>query len=144
MALEDKKLPADASAEEAVEAAIRVRLEEGRLSCPAAIDAAAELNLPASEVGQAADALRVRLTRCQLGLFGYPGHAKGWAAGGVTTLSVPAGFEDALRSACDGEGRLGCAALWREADRFGVPRLQAGFVADRLGIPIHHCQLGAF
>lgn len=144
MALDNKNLPADLTADPTVATAIHARLEDGLLSCAAACAAAGELRVLPIEVGRTADALRVHLTRCQLGLFGYPSHSKGWAAAGVQALPVPDGFETALRSACDGRGQITCADVWREADRFGVARIQAGFVADRLGIPIRQCQLGAF
>jgi hypothetical protein len=144
MALEDKTLPEGLTANPTVAAAIRAHLQDGLLSCAAACDAAEGLRVQPIEVGRTADALQVHLTRCQLGLFGFPGHSKGWEAAGVAALPVPDGLEDALRAARDEHEELACSALWREADRCGAPRIQAGFVADRLGIPIRHCQLGAF
>jgi len=144
MALDDKTIPTDLVADQRVAAAIRAGLQDDLLSCAAAFAAADQLRVAPIEVGRTADALRIRLTRCQLGLFGFPGHAKGWEAAGVAGLPVPAGLEDALRAARDEQGQISCSGLWAEADRFGVSRIQAGFVADRLGIPIRHCQLGAF
>jgi hypothetical protein len=105
---------------------------------------AEELACPPMVVGETADALAVKLTACQLGLFGYPGHAKGWVAADVGEQTVPDGLEEALRDGRDGQGEIGCAALWRLAEGFGVSRLHVGFVADRLGITIRRCQLGAF
>lgn len=123
---------------------IRGRLEDGLLSCHAAFDSAARLGVAPGDVGRTADALAVRLTRCQLGLFGFPGHAKGWAATRVAERFVPAGLKEALFAARDSRGDLSCLAIWRAAARFGVDRIQAGYIADSLGVPIRHCQLGAF
>jgi hypothetical protein len=144
MALEDKKLPPGLEADERVATAIRNRLEDGRLSCPAAMDVASELACSPIVVGQTADVLAIRLVRCQLGLFGYPGHAKGWEAAGVTKLPTPSGLEQALCDGQDEQGEIGCPELWQLAERFGVSRIHVGHVTDQLGIPIRRCQLGAF
>ncbi len=144
MALTDKHVDATVPIDERVAAAIRCRLEDGRLPCAAAAVAAVELGVPPLEVGRTADRLPVHLTACQLGLFGYPGHAKGWAAAGVASLPVPAGLSDSLRAAQNERGEIGCARLWEEAERFAAPRLQVGWLADQLGLRIRDCQLGAF
>ena len=144
MALSDKKIPAAESVDERASAAIRNRVKNGLLSCAAAVDVAKALGLAPLEVGRTADVLNVRLTACQIGLFGYPGHAKGWATAAASALFVPAGFEDALRAGRNEKGNLSCAKIWAAAERFSVSRMQAGYVADRLGIPIRPCQLGAF
>ena len=144
MSLDTKTLPEDLRPDPVVAAAIGARLVDGCLTCAAAFAAAQELRVSPAEIGRCADALRVRLARCQLGLFGFPGHCKGWEAAGAEALPIPQGLEDALCAARDRHGQLECSAVWCEADRFGVPRVQAGFVADRLGVPIRNCQLGAF
>jgi len=144
MALEDKKLAPDLETDEVIAAAIRARLEDGLLTCPAAFAVAEELACPPSAVGHTADAIATRLTQCQLGLFGYPSHAKGWDAAGVASLPVAAGLEQAIREERDGQGNIGCEDLWLLAARFGASRMQVGYLTDRLGIPIRPCQLGAF
>jgi hypothetical protein len=144
MALKDKKLPSDLQADEQVTAAIRPRLEDGLLSCTSAMDIAEELACPPIAVGQTADVLAIHLTGCQLGLFGYPGHAKGWKSAGVEELPVPPDIEQALREGQDAQGDISCLVLWRLADEHGISRIQIGYLADRLGIKVRHCQLGAF
>jgi len=144
MALEDKKLAPDLKADERVAAAIGERLEDGLLPCSAAMAVAEELACPPIVVGQTSDVLAIHLTRCQLGLFGYPGHAKGWEAAGVAELPVPAGLEQALGEGRDEQGDIGCQELWHLAERFGVSRIHVGYLADRLAIPIRRCKLGAF
>ena len=144
MAHEDKRIDTGAPIDERVAAAIAARLQDGRLPCAAAFAAAAELGVPPVEVGRTADRMQVRLTACQLGLFGYPGHAKGWEAAGVAGLAVPDGLEQALLAARSDGGEISCARLWQEAQRFAVPRIQVGWLADRLGITVRECHLGAF
>lgn len=144
MAIEDKPIPVDLEPDERILGAVRDRLEGGRLSCKAAMDAAEELGCQPIEVGCTADIARLRLTRCQLGLFGFPGHAKGWAAAGVERLPAPAELEDLLVEARDTRGFVTCLELWRHADRLAVARIHAGHVAERLGVRVRSCQLGAF
>jgi hypothetical protein len=144
MALDDKKLPADLQPEPAVEAEIASRLRNGMLDCRAAFEAAEQLDVPPARVGRTMDALRLRLTECQIGLFGYPGKAKGWEAAEVAALLVPAGLEDDLLAARAADGSISCPAIWKAAAKNGVSRLQAGYAADRLKIRIKHCPLGAF
>jgi hypothetical protein len=144
MALDDKAIDPDAPVDARIAAAITQRLEGGRLPCAAAHAAADALGVAPIEVGRTADQLRIRLTSCRLGLYGFPGHGKGWEAANAASLPVPDGLEEALRAARDGRGEIGCDRLWREAERFSVPLIQVGYLADRLGIKIRRCQLGAF
>lgn len=144
MALDDKKLAPGLEADECVAAAIGERLEDGLLPCSAAVALAEELACPPIVVGQTSDVLAIRLTRCQLGLFGYPGHSKGWEAAGVAELPVPAGIGQALGEGRDEQGDIGCQELWGLAESFGVSRIHVGYLADRLGIRIRRCKLGAF
>jgi hypothetical protein len=144
MALDDKTIDPKAPVDHRIADAIRARLEDGRLSCTAAHEVAERLGVGPVEVGRTADQLRIRLTACQLGLFGYPGHAKAWEATGVASRPVPDGLEGALLGARNERGEIGCERLWREAERFSVPLIQVGFLADRLGIKIRECRLGAF
>jgi len=144
MALDDKKLAPGLEADERVAAAIGERLEDGLLPCSAAVALAEELACPPIVVGQTSDVLAIRLTRCQLGLFGYPGHSKGWEAAGVAELPVPEGLGQALDGGRDEQGDIGCQELWGLAESFGVSRIHVGYLADRLGIRIRRCKLGAF
>jgi len=144
MALDDKKIPDDLKPEPDIAAEIESRLREGMLSCAEAFAAADHLSLPPGRVGRTMDALRLRLNDCQIGVFGYPGHAKGWAAAGSASLPVPPGLEVDLLAAGEADGSISCLAIWKAAAARGVGRMQAGFVADRLKLRIKRCQLGAF
>jgi hypothetical protein len=144
MALKDKKLAPDLKANEQVAAAIQPRLEDGLLSCSTSFAIAKELDCAPIAVGQTADVLAIHLTSCQLGLFGYPGHAKGWEDAKVAELPVHTGIEQALRDGRNEQGDINCLVLWRLADQLGVSRIHIGYLADRLGIKIRGCQLGAF
>ncbi len=51
-------------------AAVRSASKGGRLACAAALALAGKLGRKPREVGQACDALGVKITSCQLGCFG--------------------------------------------------------------------------
>ncbi len=52
-----------------LEAAIDQALVKGRLPCAAAWEIAAKLNLPRQEIARACDALKIKISPCQLGAF---------------------------------------------------------------------------
>ena len=143
MALEDKKLPKDAVPDERIAAAILDKLREDKLACADGFAIARALDVEPITVGQTADLMETRLTRCQLGLFGYP-DKHGWRDSGVDGLDTPDGLEAAIVEAGDPEGRITCAEMWRLAGEFGISRMQMGWVVDQLGVKIISCQLGAF
>jgi len=142
MALSDKN-GISGPVNEALAEKIRARVNaECRLPCAVAFVIAAEENQEPLVIGQTADALGIRLTRCQLGLFGYPGHAKGWERLPADT-PVAEELRAALWAAAT-EGAITCQALWELAAQFGVARLFVGYVADQSGLKVVSCQLGAF
>lgn len=144
MALKNKKIFKGRAVEPALAEAVRARLRDGMLDCSAAFILAKEKGVAPLVAGEAADSLGVHLSYCQLGLFGFPGRAKAWESQGWKEIGMPEDFEEAVRSALDPDGSLSCAAAWTVADRFGLARAQAGFLANRLNIKIKRCQLGAF
>ncbi len=142
MSLEEKELPPDFVIEDRIANAVRANLQDGKLPCARAFRLADELDVTPILIGKTADALQVHLNRCQLGLFGYP-EDKGWQSTNVAARPVPEGLREAIAEAAE-EGELACIAAWLVADRFGVPRIQVGYLADQLDIRITQCQLGAF
>jgi hypothetical protein len=55
-----------------LESRIKSSLINGRLPCPAAFQIAKDLNLGLKELGEAIDKLGIKISECQLGLFGKP------------------------------------------------------------------------
>lgn len=119
--------------------AIRERLSEGMLRCVDAFRIAEEMVVMPLDVGETADALEVRLARCQLGLFGY-GDPKRIVQ---PTEQVAPGLEQAIREGLVG-GRLPCAEAWAIAARFGLSKLEVANAVEKLEVRIGQCQLGAF
>jgi LAO/AO transport system kinase len=54
---------------EAIEARVREGAEDGKLPCAVAFKIAEEMKVSRLAVGEAADRLGVRISRCQLGCF---------------------------------------------------------------------------
>ena len=131
--------------EESAQAEIRAGLdEEGLLHCEAAHRIAGELGVEPLFVGKQADEIGVRISRCQLGLFGYaaekgmPGYRL------VTKLADPSeAAAAAVRRAAD-QGKIPCLTLWRLAAEHGLTKQDMGNVAETLQIKVSPCQLGFF
>ena len=118
---------------------IKSRLRDGQLPCAVAFQIAADLGVSPGDVGRAADALRISLAKCQLGLFGYQPEKKIVRA----ETDAPEDLVGALRAALEND-RLPCAALWQIAERFKLPKMKVSAVCEGGGIKIKPCQLGAF
>ena len=125
--------------DEKVVAAVRGRAKDHELSCVGAFRVAEELGATPVAVGEATDGLGVRLVHCQLGLFGY-GERKSVVE---PAEDVSPELERAIQEGLI-LGRLPCAVAWAIAVRFGMPKLHVANAAEKLGIHVGQCQLGAF
>lgn len=119
--------------------AVRAEAGEGHVSCASAHKLAAELQTTPEVIGFHLDMAEARITKCQLGLFGY-GEKKKIVK---PAASVDGELAKALSGATAG-GRLACSAAWGIADRFRMSRLEVACACEALGIRISPCQLGAF
>lgn len=124
--------------------AMRDALVEGQLPCAKAFAIAKQLGVEPIKVGQEADALDVRLSKCQLGLFGYGPKAEGKHRRVKPMQNVPTELAQAIRSAVGPNGKLTCLAAWRIAAEQHLPKQKVSDAAEGLGVRIASCQLGAF
>ena len=134
------KHPPDGTIDEKIAAAVRGKVAKGEIACADAERIGAELGAALGEVGRTIDLLEFRISRCQLGLFGYD------TAGGRvvrTDERVEPGIEASIRSRLAG-GRLPCAAAWEIAAEMNIPRMKVSGACEALKIKIKPCQLGAF
>ncbi len=128
--------------DQGIAGAIREQIRENKLRCAAAFCIVEELGVAPLAVGETADALEVRLSRCQLGLFGYgKGDEKKRAVKPAEAVSTE--LEQAIREGLV-EGRLPCTTAWEIAARFKMPKLHVANAAEKLEIRVAPCQLGAF
>ena len=124
--------------------AIRNELVDGELPCASAFVVAQRLGVDPLKVGQVADELGVRLSKCQLGLFGYGSKAEGKHRRVEPMKEIPVELATAIRSALGEDGKLSCIAAWRIAEKLKVSRQQVSNAAEGMGVRIGQCQLGAF
>ena len=129
--------------EEPLQQAMQERLVDGQLPCAQAMAIANNLGLDPAAIGIAANQAGIRISRCQLGLFGYGPKAEGKHKIVHGLAQVPVHLAARLREAATGDG-ISCAALWQVAESLSVSRLEAAGAAESLGVRVSHCQLGCF
>ncbi len=123
--------------------AVQEALVGGQLSCAVAFQIAERLGVEPIEVGKTADRIKVSLSHCQLGLFGYGSKVEGKHRIVKPMADVPEELREAIQGSLV-DGRLPCAMAWKIATQLGRPKLDVSNAAEALGIRISHCQLGAF
>jgi len=124
-----------------IETALLDSLRDGRLPCAFAFRLAEENNWTPAQIATEANRLGIRISRCQLGLFGYDAFGQ---KGLVQTLeTVPGDVTVSLHDA-EKDGQIACAALWRIAQEHGLPRIAIASAAETLDLRISPCQLGCF
>ena len=129
--------------DESLAQAIGAALMEGQLPCAEAFRIAEELKVRPAAVGQAADELGVRISRCQLGLFGYGPKAEGKHRIVQPLPEAPPQVSEEILARLQ-EGRLPCAVAWGLAKRLGLSKLEVSGAAETMKIKINCCQLGCF
>ena len=123
--------------------AMQERLEDGMLPCNQAHAIAQILHVDPLTIGLAANEAGIRISRCQLGLFGYGPKAEGKHKIVHPMDDVPERLAARLRAQAEGEA-ITCTAIWRVADGLGYPRLEASSAVEAMGLRVSRCQLGCF
>jgi hypothetical protein len=121
-------------------AQIKESLTEDRLPCASAFKIARRLEVSPQQVGKVADELGVKISRCQLGLFGH-GSDKGKSLEPVQEAGEELQARIRDRTV---EGSLSCATAWDIASELTMKRIDVANAAESLGIRITQCQLGCF
>jgi hypothetical protein len=83
--------------------------------------------------------LEVRITECQMGLFGYTPDKR--------IVKPVEHMSDELRARVDAaakDGRITCAACWRIAQDLGLQKMDVSAACEALGLKVKNCQIGAF
>jgi len=133
------KHPSSAVLEERLATALEKKIRDGHISCAAAHSVAERLACAPADIGQSLDLMEVRLSRCQLGLFGYHPEKRIVKKADKWDHELEADIRAALT-----DGRLPCQEAWAIAHRRQVSRLAVANVCEALGIKVRPCQLGAF
>lgn len=135
-----KKHTPDTQLDSSLAKRVGEKATDGRLTCSSAFTVAAETGASPAEVGQTADLLELKITKCQLGLFGYVSERRNIVD---PSEAVSEELERALREAV-AKGRLSCEKAWEIAGRFGLSKMDVTSACERLDIRLGPCQLGAF
>ncbi len=118
---------------------IAQKIKNNELPCAVAFDIAKKGNVSPAAVGAYADAHKLRLVKCQLGLFGYQPEKRIVKPAKSVSPELEADIRGALVN-----DRLPCKAVWMLAERFGLRKMAVSSACETLGIKIKPCQLGAF
>jgi len=117
--------------------------DEGQLPCPQAFGLARRLQMAPLTIGMAATEASIRISRCQLGLFGYGPKAEGKHKIVHAMEQVPERLAARLRTEAADDG-ITCLAVWQVAKELGYSRLEASSAVEAMGLKVSHCQLGCF
>ena len=115
------------------------RTKNEKIPCAVAFEIAKTLQIWPEKVGKTADLMNFRLTKCQLGLFGYQPKKKIVKP----QVSINADVKDAVSAALV-QGRLSCQSAWDIASRLHTSKMTVSGACEAMGIKIKDCQLGAF
>lgn len=118
-------------------------LRGGELPCAVAFEEAPKHGLTPAQIGEWAGANHVRVSHCQLGLFGYGPKAEGKHKIVRPAETVGAELASALLARAL-DGRIACVDVWAVAEAAGIARLEASAAAEALGLRVSQCQLGCF
>lgn len=129
--------------DERIHQAMTERLHDGQLPCNQAFAIAQILGVEPLVVGLAANDAGIRISRCQLGLFGYGPKAEGKHKIVHPMEDVPERLAARLRAAADGE-KITCEAVWNAADGLGFKRIEASSAVEAMGLKVSRCQLACF
>lgn len=134
-----KKHQAGAKANPEIEAALKQEVSNGELPCAVAFKIASDLDVQPGEVGHVADLLEMRLTKCQLGLFGYRPAKRIVEPAEIVSPDLEEAIKERLEN-----GRLPCVSAWNIAKSLGLRKMAVSSACQALGIKITSCQIGAF
>ncbi len=115
------------------------RAAGNELPCAVAFKISKDQRVSMDEIGKVADFLKIRLIKCQLGLFGYKPEKK--IVKPITVIRKS--LEEKIISSAD-KGKISCKDAWRIASDLDINKLEVGNACETLSIKIGSCQLGAF
>jgi len=134
-----KKHMPDERVNQAISSLLKGASQAGTISCTAVFTVASQAGVSPQEAGKAVDLLHLRLTACQLGLFGYSPEQVMVKPAATVSPELDSAIRNSLVA-----GRLPCARAWRIAEVFKIQKKEVACAAEALHIRIKPCQLGAF
>jgi hypothetical protein len=122
---------------------LRAAVNGDQLPCSLAHKLAREWGVMPETLGAAAKGAGIRISRCQMGLFGFgPKGTPGYRVV-QPAEDIPAALSRDVQAFLV-DGRLPCRVAWELGRRRGLPYRQIGNVLEGLKIRVKPCQLGQF
>jgi hypothetical protein len=134
-----KKHGPDETPDRSIKAEILKRTSDEEVPCAVAFEIAEGLKVLPLKVGKTADLMNFKLTKCQLGLFGYQPQKKIVRP----RETIQEDLKDAISQSLS-LGRLSCKRAWDIASRFNIRKMEVSSACETMGVKIKECQLGAF
>ncbi len=120
-------------------AAVKEKAVDGKVSCAAAHSISNDLGVNVSEVGINIDLMEFKLSKCQLGLFGYGKEYKLVKAGENISSRLETEINKVVK-----DTRISCAECWEIAKKGNFSKFDVANGCEFLKVKITPCQLGAF
>jgi hypothetical protein len=109
-----------------------------KISCLKVFEIIEKHSLPKDEAGMILNNAKIKISACQLGLFGYQG-----GKNIPNVENVPEMLEKRIKSGIE-NGKLACATAWEIAADLNLKKMDVSSACEKLGIKISRCQLKAF
>ncbi|MFW5770750.1 MAG: hypothetical protein ACOCX9_04885 [Spirochaetota bacterium] len=109
------------------------------ISCKNAFTVIENTGVSPLDVGKLINKMDMKITCCQLGLFGYKPEKKILKPADTVSEQLYSSIMQYVNN-----GRIICADVWKVADSQLITRLDAASACEKLSLKIKKCQLGAF
>lgn len=125
--------------QEKLEQDVKASLVEGYLPCAVALKLAGELNIAPKQIGNTANRLSLRITKCQLGCF----MLEKATHENLDSVEIDGMLANEVKAALV-NGRLPCTTAFALARKLRLAPLRVADAANKLKVKITGCQLGCF
>ncbi len=139
MSMKNKKKTIAFTPDNSIAEKIQAGSRENRLPCSVAFKLSETLGVSKSEIGHYADYLNLKLSLCQIGLFGHGDRKKQ-----VKTIDSPDPKTLEKIETLNQDGTVSCEDVFRIANELGTDLRNVGNVCQTINIKIKQCRLGAF
>ena len=119
--------------------AVRLKASDEKISCATAHKIANDLNVAPIDVGTAIDLLEYRITKCQMGLYGYGPRKKIVKPSTNVSLDLEKAIQESMKN-----DRLSCLSCWQIAEQLNLKKMDVSAACETLEIKLCKCQIGAF
>jgi hypothetical protein len=133
------KHPQGSEADPQIVELVKQKLVDNHISCAAAHDIAEKLSVAPALVGKNLDLTEARISKCQMGLFGY----RPQKSIVKPAKHIAADLSDAIDNSLVND-RITCERCWEIAEQQGVRKIDVASACEAKQIKVKHCQLGAF